>query len=242
MSGTAVVCGAAGGIGSAICGTFRAAGWRVVGIDLRPAEAADLSVAADLRSPEAVQAVFAELETDPIDALVNAAGTQIVRSLAETTPAEWDEVMNVNVRAAFLTMVAARPLLARRGGAVVNIASVHADATSPGMAAYAASKAALVGLTRGAALDLAADGIRVNAVLPGAVDTPMLDEGLRQRSGSGASVDARDSLAARTPLGRIAAPSEVADAVVFLAGDRSRFISGQTLVVDGGVTARLATE
>ena len=133
------------------------------------------------------------------------------------------------------------PLLRERRGAVVNVASVHAIATSAGLAAYAASKGAVVALTRAAALELAPEGIRVNAVLPGAIDTQMLRDGL---SRGGPDIDAgMAALAERTPLGRIGRPQDVAEAVLFLAdASRSSFITGQTLVVDGGATARLSTE
>src|SRR5262245_56418043 len=105
---------------------------------------------------------------------------QLAKPLIETLPEEWDHIMATNVRAAYLLSSRLHPLLKAAKGGIVNVASVHAVATSPGMAAYAASKGALVSLTRAMALEFAADGIRVNAVLPGAVDTPMLAEGLKR--------------------------------------------------------------
>jgi len=136
------------------------------------------------------------------------------------------------------------PLLQRPGGAVVNVASVHAVATSANIAAYATSKGGMVAMTRAAALELAAEGIRVNAVLPGAVDTPMLRDGLGRACTDGSSVDdAMADLAGRTAMGRVGQPREIAEAILFLADpDRSSFMTGQTMVVDGGATARLSTE
>jgi NAD(P)-dependent dehydrogenase (short-subunit alcohol dehydrogenase family) len=157
---------------------------------------------------------------------------------------EWDSVMASNLRSAFLTARMGHRLLRAAGGAIVNISSVHALATSRDIAAYAASKGGLVALTRALALELAPDSIRVNAVLPGAVDTPMLHAGLSRNHVAGDSVAARMAdLGSRTVMGRVGKPEEIAQAILFLAdGRRSSFVTGQTLVVDGGATARLSTE
>jgi NAD(P)-dependent dehydrogenase (short-subunit alcohol dehydrogenase family) len=150
--------------------------------------------------------------------------------------------MASNVRSAYLTMRAAFPLMRDRDAAVVNVSSVHAVATSHGVAAYATSKAALVGLTRAAAVELAASGIRVNAVLPGAIDTPMLKAGARRRGDERADA-ALTELESRTPLGRVAQPEEIAQAILFLSdSSRSSFMTGQTLIVDGGAISHLSTE
>jgi NAD(P)-dependent dehydrogenase (short-subunit alcohol dehydrogenase family) len=140
-------------------------------------------------------------------------------------------------------MQAAHEALQVSRGAVVNVASVHAIATSVGAAPYAASKAAIVALTRAAALEWAPE-VRVNAVLPGAIDTPMLRQGVQRWAISSDAVEpAIVELGARIPLGRIGRPDEVAQAILFLAdSDRSSFITGQTLVADGGALTRLSTE
>ena len=177
-----------------------------------------------------------------MNALVNNAAIQIERPLSETTVSEWDLVLATNVRGAFIASQVVTSLLRASRGAIVNVSSVHALATSAGLAAYAVSKGALAALTRAAALELGPE-IRVNAVLPGAVDTQMLQSGLGRRAGSERLQEAVDALAARTPLRRIGRPVEVAEAILFLADEqRSSFITGQTIVVDGGAVAQLSTE
>ena len=232
MTRVAVITGIAGGIGRACAVAFAADGWRVAGIDKgpRPANvASDWYAQIDLSSPETAErlkAYFADVGR--IDALVNNAALHIVKSIADTTDAEWADVMATNASAPFVAIREALPLLQASGGAVVNVSSVHAVATSPGVAAYAASKGALLALTRAAALELGPVGVRVNAVLPGSIDTAMLNP----------AADARADLARRTPLGRIGRPDEVAGVVVLLAdGTRSSFVTGQGWIVDGGVMA-----
>lgn len=245
MANVAVVTGAAGGIGRATVQAFQQEGWYVVGIDVTDAESsnADLCLKANVADPTEVEAAFTELaRSGSVRALVNNAAIQLIGSLVDTTPEQWDAVMASNVRSAFLTTRAAYPLMREEGGAIVNVGSVHAVATSSGAGAYAASKGALVALTRAAAIELASAGIRVNAVLPGATDTKMLRSGL-ERPGAGTPEQRLTSLAARTPLGRIGRPAEIAEAVLYLADERrSSFVTGQTLIADGGAMATLSTE
>jgi glucose 1-dehydrogenase len=125
----------------------------------------------------------------------------------------------------------------------VNVSSVHAVATSPNVTAYAASKGALLALTRAAAIEMAPFGVRVNAVLPGAVDTPMLRAGVLREDPDADVEVALKQLAERTPLRLVGDPSDIAEGILFLAdGGRSRFVTGQVLVIDGGATACLSTE
>ena len=130
------------------------------------------------------------------------------------------------------------------GGAIVNVSSVHAVATSANISAYAASKGGLLALTRAMAIEFAPDNIRVNAILPGAVDTPMLRAGLdRDHAGGGSMLDRLENLARKTVNGRIGRPEEIAHTIYFLADNaQSSFMTGQALIVDGGATARLSTE
>jgi NAD(P)-dependent dehydrogenase (short-subunit alcohol dehydrogenase family) len=249
MASIVLVTGAAGGIGSAAVQGFAAAGWMVLAVDRR-AEAAppDASrfFAADVSREDQVKTVFDDLgrEVDRLDALVNNAAIQISTPLIDMNVEAWDEVMASNLRSAYLTARRALPLLSAARGSIVNVSSVHAVATSAGISAYAASKGGLVALTRAMAIEFAPRGIRVNAVLPGAVDTPMLRQGFERGAISGESVEHRlAELGRRTPLGRVGEPEEIAQSIIFLAdGSRSSFITGQTLVVDGGATAHLSTE
>lgn len=249
MKRVVLITGVAGGIGRATARVFADAGWTVVGVDRRP-EADDVGVDhfinADIADIAESQRIFSEvaLEHQRLDALVNNAAVQICKPLVETTPDEWDLVMASNIRSVYLGIRHAYPLLHKHGGAIVNISSVHAIATSANIAAYAASKGALLALTRALSIELAPDRIRVNAVLPGAVDTPMLHAGLSRGHVQGDNItELVRGLGKRHVLGRVGRPEEIAQAILFLADDdRSSFMTGQALVVDGGATARLSTE
>ncbi len=254
MSGlkkTVLITGAGGGIGRATVELFSAKGWRVIGVDRSeygpgfPEEGC--FIRADISHAEAAEQIFREAHefTSTLDALVNNAAVQVAKPLIETTVEEWDSVMASNLRSVFLFVKLAHPLLkAQEGGAIVNVSSVHAIQTSANIAAYAASKGGLLALTRALAIEFAPDNIRVNAILPGAVDTPMLRAGLgRGHVGSGSIQERLDNLARRTVNGRVGRPEEIAHAIYFLADEeQSSFMTGQAMVVDGGATARLSTE
>ncbi|GAB4541444.1 MAG: SDR family oxidoreductase [Anaerolineales bacterium] len=251
MTHTLLITGAAGGIGRAAVRLFAQKGWRVIGVD-RAEFGADfpangLFIRSDISHPEEISAIFerAHAFTDSLEALVNNAALQVAKPLIETTVEEWDAVMHANLRSVFLGVKLAYPLLqANGGGAVVNVSSVHAIQTSANIAAYAASKGGLLALTRAMAIEFAPDEIRVNAILPGAVDTPMLRAGLgRGHVGHGDMQQRLDNLARKTVNGRVGQPAEIAHAIYFLAdSEQSSFMTGQALVVDGGATARLSTE
>jgi NAD(P)-dependent dehydrogenase (short-subunit alcohol dehydrogenase family) len=250
MTRTVLITGAAGGIGRATVAHFHERSWRVIGVDRLefgegyPADG--VFIRSDISRPEDMQAIFQQVhaQAEYLNALVNNAAMQIAKPLVETTPEEWDEVMGSNLRSVFLAAKLAHPLLAASGGAIVNVSSVHAIQTSANIAAYAASKGGLLALTRAMAIEFAPDNIRVNAILPGAVDTPMLRAGLDRGHATGNNVQERlDNLARRTVNGRVGKPAEIASAIYFLAdSDQSAFMTGQALVVDGGATARLSTE
>jgi NAD(P)-dependent dehydrogenase (short-subunit alcohol dehydrogenase family) len=248
---TVLITGAAGGIGRATVALFAEKGWRVLGVD--GAEFGDnfpkngLFIQSDISRGEELEAIFAKARefTDSLDALVNNAAMQIAKPLVETTVEEWDAVMAANLRSVFLGVKLAHPLLkAQGGGAVVNVSSVHAIQTSANIAAYAASKGGMLALTRAMAIEFAPDNIRVNAILPGAVDTPMLRAGLgRGHVGHGDMQERLDNLARKTVSGKVGTPEEIAQAIYFLADNgQSSFMTGQPMVVDGGATARLSTE
>ena len=246
-----LITGAAGGIGRATVDVFTGEGWRVIGVDRQPKYDGfpddGLYVEADISLPEQIESIYQQVSsfTDTLNAVVNNAALQIAKPLLKTTTEEWDQVMASNLRSVFLGAKLAHPLLKVSGdGAIVNVSSVHAVATSADIAAYAASKGGLLALTRAMAIEFAPDEIRVNAILPGAVDTPMLRAGLsRGLSGDGTVVDRLENLASKTVNGRVGQPEEIARAIYFLADNaQSSFMTGQALIVDGGATCRLSTE
>lgn len=246
-----LITGAAGGIGRATVTLFAEKGWRVIGVDRAPFgddfPGNGLFIQSDISDPDALEAIFAQARdfTDRLDALVNNAALQIAKPLLDTSVEEWDAVMASNLRSVFLSAKLAYPLFkAAGGGAIVNVSSVHAVQTSANIAAYAASKGGLLALTRAMAIEFAPDNIRVNAILPGAVDTPMLRAGLGRGHAGGANIQERlDNLARKTVSGRVGRPEEIAHAIYFLADEvQSSFMTGQAMIVDGGATARLSTE
>ncbi len=246
-----LITGAAGGIGRATVWHFAAAGWRVIGVDR--ATFGDgfpengFFIQSDISIGENIEVIFSQVRafTNQLHALVNNAALQIAKPILETSVAEWDAVMASNLRSVFLSVKLAHPLFtAAGGGAIVNVSSVHAVQTSVNIAAYAASKGGLLALTRAMAIEFAPDNIRVNAILPGAVDTPMLRAGMgRGHLGGQTILDRLDNLARKTVIGRIGQPEEIAHAIYFLADHaQSSYMTGQALIIDGGATARLSTE
>lgn len=251
MTKTILITGAGGGIGRACIDHFFGHGWRVIGVDRNDFgegfPTTGRFIKADISQPDSVEQIFQQAKDfhPTLDALVNNAAVQVAKPLVETTVDEWDAVMASNLRSAFLFVKLAHPLMkAAGGGAIVNVSSVHAVQTSTNIAAYAASKGGLLALTRALAIEFAPDNIRVNAILPGAVDTPMLRAGLGRGHLGGSDVQERlDNLARKTVNGRVGTPAEIANAVYFLAdNEQSSFMTGQAMIVDGGATARLSTE
>jgi len=246
-----LITGAAGGIGRATVALFAEKGWRVIGIDRAPYgedfPANGLFIQSEISHPESMESIFLKVRafTATLDALVSNAAVQVAKPLVETTAEEWDMVMANNLRPAFLLAKMSHPLFkAAGGGAIVNVSSVHAVQTSASIAAYAASKGGLLALTRAMAIEFAKDNIRANAILPGAVDTPMLRAGMDRGHVSGDDIQTRlDNLARKTVNGRVGQPVEIAHAIFFLADNtQSSFMTGQAMIVDGGATARLSTE
>lgn len=248
---TVLITGAAGGIGRATVELFTQSGWRVIGVDRASIDTEfpsdGLFIQSDISLGKNVESIFSQARafTGTLHALVNNAALQVAKPLLQTSVEEWDAVMASNLRSVFLGIKLAHPLLKASGeGAIVNVSSVHAVATSANIAAYAASKGGLLALTRAIAIEFARDNIRANAVLPGAVDTPMLRAGLSRGHVHGEGILERlDNLARKTVNGRIGRPEEIAHAIYFLADEKqSSFMTGQALIVDGGATARLSTE
>jgi len=247
-----LITGAAGGVGKATVQLFAENGWRVIGVDRnvfdgkRPIDG--LFIRADISDPNALETVYGQANafSNVLDAVINnAALTSMQIHFWKPLSREWDEVMASNLRSVFLGAHLAYPLLKNAGGgAIVNVSSVHAIATSADISAYAASKGGLLALTRAMAIEFAKDNIRVNAILPGAVDTPMLRAGMNRGHVSGPTIHERlEDLARKTVNGRVGTPQEIAHCIYFLADStQSSFMTGQALVVDGGATARLSTE
>jgi NAD(P)-dependent dehydrogenase (short-subunit alcohol dehydrogenase family) len=237
----AVVTGAAGGIGAALCARLREDGFLVVGLDRVPSAEADLSVETDLSDLEQLVPVARELAgTHAVAALVHNAAAQPLGGAGEVDPAAWQDAFRVNVLAADVLVGVLRSRLEASAGSVVAVGSVHGRATTRGIAAYATTKAALEGWVRAAALDLA-PAIRVNAVVPGAIDTPKLQEGFA-RWGEQSAAERLQVLLDRTPAHSLGRPEDVAAAVSFLVSDSARFVTGSSLLVDGGATTRLGSE
>lgn len=243
MARTVLITGINGGIGREAARLFRDAGWWVIGVDLSDrgaTEECDLYVRGSVADPDCVRSLAAMVAQSygRLDCLINNAALQIAKPLVDTEEEEWDAVMKTNVASLFYFAKYFLGLLT--GGSIINVASVHARATSPGLAAYVASKGAVCALTRAMALELASHGIRVNAILPGAIETPMLSEGLGRKRDA---AEARADLIGATPLKKIGSPADVSKLAFFLAdGSLSGNITGQEIVCDGGVLARLASE
>jgi NAD(P)-dependent dehydrogenase (short-subunit alcohol dehydrogenase family) len=234
-----VVTGGGSGIGLATCSRLAKEGFTVAALDLQPAAAdgiAALIVKCDVTDEAAVSAAVAAVigQLGEIDVLVNNAGITGSRQAArchETPVEEWDRVLAVNVRGPFLCSRAVLPsMIARGSGHIITIASVAGLVAFPGRCAYTASKGAALMLTRSIAVDYATAGIRANAVCPGMVYTPMTSWRLDQP-------DLRAQVESRIPVGRVATPEEIADAVALLASGRLGYMTGHPLVVDGGMAA-----
>ena len=233
----AVVSGAARGIGDAIAERLIADGARVFSLDKVVAEEPRKDVAyleADVTDPASVAQAFKAIDAraGQIDILVNNAGIQRVGLVGRISFADFSAVVSTHLNGFFLCASEAVPRMAARGkgGAIVSIASTAAFVGLPGRGAYCAAKAGILGLTRALALEVASVGIRVNAVAPGFTRTKLIDQGLADGSLQ------EDWMVARVPMKRLAATQEIAHAVRYLVGDEASYVTGQTIIVDGGWT------
>jgi 2-keto-3-deoxy-L-fuconate dehydrogenase len=240
---TAFVTAAGQGIGRATAVGFAAAGARVFATDLDAAKLADLASdgirTAALNVLDRAAIIQAAGDAGPVDILCNCAGIVHQGTLLDATDTDWTLAFDLNCRSMFYTMAAFLPeMLARGGGAIVNIASVASSLKGvPNRFVYSASKAAVIGMTRSVATDYVSRGIRCNCICPGTVGTPSLDERIAANAAAAGSVEAaRAAFVARQPMGRFGTAEEIASLAVYLAGDEARFMTGQAVVIDGGLT------
>jgi len=244
LNGAAVVVtGGRGGLGSVICQAFVDAGSRVLAVDVIPPDSGRIIAGlaqhqADTATPEGTQSLVgaALAELGRIDVLVNNAGIGTTKSVIEVEPDEWERVFAVNVRGVYLCTRAVLPGMLERGsGSIVNIASALGLVGVPKRAAYAASKGAVIALTKQVAVEYAEHGIRCNCICPGTVGTEWVD---RLLSAADDPAAARRALEDRHPLRRLGTPEQVARATLFLVSDAAAFVTGSALVMDGGQSAR----
>lgn len=245
----ALVTGAGSGIGRA-CAAGLAAEGAFVGLLDRNSEAVDeavsaigeqaLPLAADVTAPDSIQAALEALlaKQDRLDVLINCAGIEAMGSVTELSVGDWERCLATNLSSVFHMARAVLPVMLRQGrGAIVNVASQFGVVGAPAMAAYCAAKGGVVALTKAMALDYAARGVRVNAICPGPVATPMLS---RMMGGAVRTEGGRQSIMAMrdVPIGRMAKPEEIASMALYLASDEASFVTGAACNIDGGWTAR----
>ncbi len=232
----AIVTGAASGMGAATAQRLAEGGATVVIVDRNPESGGD-AVIGDIADSAFCDAAVAEVvrRHGRLDVLVNAAGVIVRAGGIETTDEQWARIMGVNVSGTFFMCRAALRVMKPQGrGAIVNFGSIWGDLGSAGVAAYCASKGAVHNLTRALAMDHAADGIRVNAVCPGEVNTPML----QSERAEAVTDELLAKIAATVPMGRLADPDEIAKVVCFLASDDASYMTGAMVSVDAGYGAR----
>lgn len=245
---TAFVTGGAGGIGRAVCSRFAREGAKVVAADLATWEdppdgvrAVSYDVTSEAAARDAMERIGRHWET--LDILVNAAGIEIEETIESTSLEAWNRIFAINVTGTFLTSKHALPLLRKSSGAsIINFGSYDGFIADPGLAAYCATKGAVHALTKAMACDHGPEGIRVNAVCPGYVDTPMLQSFFEGEGsgGEGVTIEALQQAARDVhPLRTYGTADDVANLVNWLASDEARYASGQLWVIDGGLTAQV---
>jgi NAD(P)-dependent dehydrogenase (short-subunit alcohol dehydrogenase family) len=240
---TALVTGAASGIGAAIAERFLKDGYQVTLFDIDGQTAATtasrisplgkvLVIEGDVSNEQHVKEAVTRTVTElgSLDVLINNAGIEINGTVVDLTGDQWEHQLSINLKGVFLFCKYAIPVMRGRSGSIINISSVHAYVSWPGCPAYDASKSALIGLTRAMALDHGKDGIRINTICPGYIETPLLERWFAT------GIVTRDEVLKFHPLGRIGTPNDVAEVALFLASEAASFISGTSITVDGGMT------
>lgn len=246
-----VITGVGAGIGAAIAEVFSGYGAHVIGLERdstnlnRTAERIAAKggslhpICTDVSSEASVRDAFRAISSkyQSIDVLVNNVGVEFYKEFVSVSVEDWEHQLGVNLRSVFLCCSQGVPLMMKAGhGAIINTASVQAFATTGQTAPYAAAKSGVLGLTRDMARDLGPHHIRVNAICPGCIDTPMMERSLRR---NGDASGAKQKMQSAIPLGRLGNPAEVANAAAFLASDLASYVSGVALIVDGGLLAQL---
>ena len=239
---TAFITAAAQGIGRATALAYAAEGAKVIATDLNQEKLADLGHGITTRRLDATSPgdiAQALSEAGPLDILFNCAGFVHQGTILDATEAEWDFAFALNVRSMFHTIRAALPgMIERKGGSIINMSSAASSVKgAPARFIYGTSKAAVVGLTKSVAADYVKHGIRCNAICPGTVQTPSLDDRIAANAAAAGGLDAaRTGFIARQAMGRLGTPEEIAALAVYLGSDETQFITGQTIVIDGGWT------
>jgi 2-keto-3-deoxy-L-fuconate dehydrogenase len=240
---TAFVTAAGQGIGRATAQAFAAAGATVIATDVDTAKLSGLEsglISTRVLNVLDLAAISAAAQdAGPIDILFNCAGIVHQGTVLEATESDWSFAFDLNCRSMFRTMQAFLPgMLARGQGSILNMASVASSVKGvPNRFIYSASKAAVIGMTRSVATDYVTQGIRCNCLCPGTVETPSLGERIAANAAAAGSIDAaRAAFVARQPMGRLGTPEEIAALAVYLSGDDAQFITGQAVVIDGGLT------
>ena len=241
MKKSVIVTGALGGIGQGLSKVFRERGYEVIGIDIKAQGDIDhchrtFNSDLALLSNDSVyrNELFQELGkvSENLHVLVNNAAVQLLGRTEQITTSDWGTTLNVNLTAPMLLSQWAIPFLAKNKGSIVNVASIHHELTKPEFVAYATSKSALIGLTKSMAVDLQGT-VRVNAISPAAIETPMLSAGFNNDE------NALDALRKIHPVQRIGYPEEVAHLALFLASNEAKFINGANMTLDGGISSVL---
>jgi 2-keto-3-deoxy-L-fuconate dehydrogenase len=240
---TAFVTAAGQGIGRATVKAFAAAGARVIATDIDAAKLdglqSDTIRTLGLNVLDAAAITSAARDAGAVDILFNCAGVVHQGTLLDATEDDWSFAFELNCRSMFRTMHAFLPgMLGRGRGTIINMASVASSLKGvPNRFIYSASKAAVIGMTRSVATDYVTRGIRCNCLCPGTVETPSLEERIAANASAAGSIDAaRAAFVARQPMGRLGTPEEIAALAVYLSGDDAQFITGQAIVIDGGLT------
>jgi len=238
MMKTLLLTGSNGGISKGIISIFY--NWNIIGLDIHPENLNQTNIyhQTDLTNSASLLKTCS-LITENIDLVIHCAAIQICKNIWEYTEEEWDKVYACNVKSIFLLTKYLINNFKRNKTSIINIGSVHSIATSAKISPYASSKAAIVGLTKNMAIDLAPFGIRVNAISPGAIDTPMLRDGLKRNSDNPDKV--WDEFNLKHPLGKVGTPEDIGKMCLFLA-ENNNFITGSNFIIDGGVLTKLSTE